>query len=63
MKLDDIALSKAYAIWKQASTFSDKVYEVMQYIIEKEDIKILINRNPTLKIWCSKTVLIAGTSC
>ena len=51
MKLDDITLSKAYAIWKQASTFNDKVYEVMQYIIEKEDVKVLINRNPTLNFY------------
>lgn len=51
MKLDDITLSKAYAIWKQASTFSEKVYEVMQYIIEKEDVRILINRNPTLNFY------------
>ena len=45
MKLDDITLSKAYSIWKQASTFSEKVYNIMMYIIEKEDVRILINRN------------------
>ena len=49
MKLDDVTLSKAYAMWKQASTFSEKVYEVMQLIIRKEDIRLLINRNPTLR--------------
>ena len=51
MKLDDITLSKAYAIWKNASKFSDKVYDVMQYIIEKEDVRLLINRNPTLNFY------------
>ena len=48
MKLEDITLSKAYNIWKEASTFNSKVHEVMEYIIEKEDIRVLINRNPTL---------------
>ena len=48
MKLNDITLSKANAIWRKAATFDEKVYEIMQYIIEKEDTRILINRNPTL---------------
>ena len=31
----------------------EKVYDIMEYILEKEDPKVLINRNPTLrKIWC-----------
>lgn len=51
MKLDDISLSKAYNIWKEASTFNTKVYDVMQYIIEKEDVRVLINRNPTLNFY------------
>ena len=53
MKLDDLPLSKAHEIWKRASTFDPKVYDVMMLIIEKEHVKMLINRNPTLiKIWC-----------
>ena len=48
MKLDDITLSKAYSIWKAASTFNEKVYDIMQYIIHAEDVRVLINRNPTL---------------
>lgn len=51
MKLDDITLSKAYYIWKAASTFNQKVYDVMQYIIEHEDVRVLINRNPTLNFY------------
>ena len=48
MKLDDLPLSKAHEIWKRASTFDPKVYDVMMLIIEKEHVKMLINRNPTL---------------
>ena len=52
MKLDDLPLSKAHEIWKRASTFDPKVYDVMMLIIEKEHVKMLLNRNPTLiKIW------------
>lgn len=51
MKLNDITLSKANAIWRKAATFDEKVYEIMQYIIEKEDTRILINRNPTLNFY------------
>ena len=33
--------------------FSQKIYELMQYIIEKDKPHILLNRNPTLIIiWC-----------
>ena len=53
MKLDDITLSKAFSIWKASTTFNEKVYNIMNYIIDHEDVRILINRNPTLiKIWC-----------
>lgn len=51
MKMDDITLSKAYTIWKRASIFSNKVYDIMQYIIEHEDVRVLINRNPTLNFY------------
>lgn len=51
MKLDDIMLSKAYTIWKEASKFNEKVYNIMMYIIRKEDVRILINRNPTLNFY------------
>ena len=51
MKLDDITLSKAYAIWKAASTFDSTVYDIMQFIIKQEDVRVLINRNPTLNFY------------
>ena len=63
MMMDDVNLSKAHEIWKRASTFDPKVYDIMMTIVENEDVRILINRNPTLiKIWCRKTSLIAGNS-
>ena len=51
MKLEDITLSKAYAIWKAASTYDEKVYKIMMYIIKKCDARVLINRNPTLNYY------------
>jgi DNA-directed RNA polymerase beta' subunit len=51
MKLDDVTLSNAYAQWREASTFNEKTYQIMQYIIEREDTRILINRNPTLNFY------------
>ena len=53
MKIDDINLAKAYMIWKKANVFNQKVYDVMEFILKNEDVRVLINRNPTLiKIWC-----------
>ena len=53
MKIEDIPLSRAYAIWKRATTFNQKVYNVMQFILKYAKVKVLINRNPTLRvIWC-----------
>ena len=60
MKMDDITLSKAYYIWSHAYKFDNRVYEIMQFIVKKEQPRLLINRNPTLEIWCRKTFLIAG---
>jgi len=51
MILDDISLSKAYAIWKSASTYNQKVRDVMQYIVDKDEVRALINRNPTLNYY------------
>lgn len=51
MKIENVTLSKAYDIWRNGSVFSEKVYNVMQYIIEHEDIRCLINRNPTLNFY------------
>lgn len=51
MKIDDINLSKAYNIWRGATIFDRKVYDIMQFIVENEDIRVLINRNPTLNFY------------
>lgn len=51
MKLEDITLSKAHSIWKAASTFNKKVYNIMMYIVERAECKVLINRNPTLNYY------------
>ena len=49
MKLDDVTLSKAYEEWKNAFMFNEKIYQIMMFIIEREDPRLLINRNPTLR--------------
>lgn len=51
MKIDDIPLSKAYAIWKKSFIFNKKVYDIMEYINQKEKPRLLINRNPTLNYY------------
>lgn len=63
MVINDWTLSKAYMKWKQAATFDQDVYNVMMYLKEKNNERVLINRNPTLIIiWCRKTTLTAGNS-
>jgi len=53
MKIEDCTLSKAYRKWKKASKFDKKVYDIMCFINEKDDPRLLINRNPTLmEVWC-----------
>lgn len=53
MKLEDISLSKADAQWRAAYKFDPKIYEIMNFIVQKEQAMILMNRNPTLIIvWC-----------
>ena len=51
MKMDDIPLSRAYAIWRNAYKFDNRIYEIMQFIVKREKPKILINRNPTLNYY------------
>ena len=53
MKLDNTSLSRAYDEWKNAFMYDEKVYKIMLFILEKEQPRLLINRNPTLRvIWC-----------
>ena len=51
MKIDDINLTKAFNIWRSATVFNKKVYDIMQFIIENETSRVLINRNPTLNFY------------
>ena len=48
MKIEDVTLSKAYNKWKKAATFDKSVYDIMMFIVERCDTRLLINRNPTL---------------
>ena len=58
---EDIPLSKAEDIWEDSFIFNQKVYDIMMMIVKKEEVTLLINRNPTLTIiWCRKTYLMAG---
>lgn len=51
MVLDDVPLAKAYYRWSDAFKFDQHVYDIMNYIIEKEVPMILLNRNPTLNLY------------
>lgn len=53
-----INLSKAAAIWKNAFKFDPFVYDIMCHINEKEDPRLLINRNPTLNYYSMVMVKI-----
>ena len=48
-EMDGLSLSKAYDIWKQSYQFDEKVYKVMEFMVRKCNLKLLINRNPTLR--------------
>ena len=51
MKMDGLSLATAYHKWAESINFSNKIYGVMEYIREKMKPMVLINRNPTLKVW------------
>jgi hypothetical protein len=38
-------------IWSNSVEFDEKVYDIMMYIVEHDDIALLINRNPTLNYY------------
>ena len=47
---EGISLSQAKQETEAAKVrFSEKIYELMQYIVEKDKPHILLNRNPTLR--------------
>lgn len=51
MKLDDILLADAYKKWQASLMFDQHVYDIMKFIIEKEEPMILLSRNPTLNLY------------
>lgn len=52
MKLDGCTLNEAYRQWKRAGyEFSQKIYDIMEYMIEHDGVCVLINRNPTLNYY------------
>ena len=51
MKMDNISLSKAYYIWQKSYKFDNRIYEIMLFIVKKEKVRILMNRNPTLNYY------------
>lgn len=49
VKLSGISENDAFAEWFYARIkYSEKIYEMMKYIIKKRKPKVLINRNPTI---------------
>ena len=51
MKIDDVSLSVAYYRWKNAYKYDKYVHEIMNYIVKKEKVRILLNRNPTINLY------------
>ena len=51
MKILNISLADAYARWKSAYKMDEYVYNIMNYIIQKEHPRILLNRNPTINLY------------
>ena len=48
-KLYDVTINDAYVLWKKAQlTFDKRVYNIMNYLVENNDLYILLNRNPTI---------------
>lgn len=50
-KLDNMSISKAEDRWNQSFIFDNYIYEIMKFIIKKDDPRVLINRNPTLNYY------------
>lgn len=51
MKMYDISLGHANSIWEEGFDFDDRIYKIMNLIIDREHPKVLINRNPTLNYY------------
>lgn len=51
MQHDNISLAKAYHKWQNSLKFDQHVYDVMNFILEKECPMVLLNRNPTINLY------------
>lgn len=48
-ELNNSTINEAYILWQKALVkFNKKVYSVMEYIVNKFDVMVLLNRNPSL---------------
>lgn len=48
----DVRLAVAYQKWERASAvYDEEVYQIMEYILKHENVRVLINRNPTLNFY------------
>jgi len=50
-RLEDISEDKAQQIWRNAYNFDEKVYDIMMYLVEHDEVALIINRNPTLNFY------------
>lgn len=49
VKVYSITYIDAWDIWEKASiSYSEEIYKLMQYMVSKQDLIILLNRNPTI---------------
>ena len=51
MKLNHCTLSQAYNQWNEAIIYDEVVYDIMKFILEEDQHRLLINRNPTLNYY------------
>lgn len=48
-ELYGITINQAYTLWQKAElTFDKRVYNIMNYLVENNDLYVLLNRNPTI---------------
>lgn len=51
MKIMGVPLYKALQIWHEGHVFSEKLWQIMMMIVEREKVSCVINRNPTLNYY------------
>ena len=51
MQTEDVTLTEAYNIWSQGFRFDEKIYQIMEYIVNNEKCYLVINRNPTINFY------------